>query len=81
MGQASNMAHMMKPWLISKKQAKTVGAVGGGLRVWTHLADWALAYAQNMRALVEGVGISQVYLGTDTNQLVHRARPVSIGSD
>ena len=34
--------------------------------VWTHLADTPLAYAQNIRALVDVIGIDHVCIGTDT---------------
>ena len=60
------MAKMMRPRLISKEQAKIVADAGGVLGVWTHLADTPLAYAQNVRALVDVVGIDHVCIGTDT---------------
>jgi len=65
-GQNPNMARMMRPRLISKEQAKTIAGAGGVIGVWTHLADTPLAYAQNIRALVEVVGIDHVCIGTDT---------------
>jgi membrane dipeptidase len=57
---------MMKPRLISKEQAKIIADAGGVIGVWTHLADSPLAYAQNIRALVDVVGIDHVCIGTDT---------------
>lgn len=66
LGENANMARMMKPRLISREQAKTVADAGGVIGVWTHLADTPLAYAQNVRVLVEVVGIDHVCLGTDT---------------
>ncbi|MVN74783.1 peptidase M19 [Hymenobacter sp. HMF4947] len=66
LGQDPNMARLMKPRLISKEQAKTVAEAGGVIGVWTHLADSPLAYAQNVRALVDVVGIDHVCIGTDT---------------
>lgn len=60
------MARMMKPRLISKEQAKLVADTGGVIGVWTHLADSATQYAQNVRALVDVVGIDHVCIGTDT---------------
>jgi len=66
LGQNPDMARMMKPRLISKEQAKVVADAGGVIGVWTHLADTPLAYAQNIRALVEVVGIDHVCIGTDT---------------
>lgn len=66
LGQNERMAGMMKPRLISKEQAKTIAKAGGVIGVWTHLADTPLAYAQNVKALVDIVGIDHVCLGTDT---------------
>lgn len=66
LGQNSSMAKMMKPRLISKEQAKIVADAGGVIGVWTHLADSPLEYAQNVRALVDVVGIDHVCIGTDT---------------
>ncbi|UFH52714.1 dipeptidase [Spirosoma sp. KNUC1025] len=60
------MAKMMRPRLISKGQAKIVANDGGVIGVWTHLADSPLEYAQNIRALVEVVGVDHVCIGTDT---------------
>jgi len=66
LGQDSNMARMMRPRLISREQAKIVADAGGVIGVWTHLADSPLAYAQNVRALVDIIGIDHVCIGTDT---------------
>ncbi|QEC78230.1 dipeptidase [Mucilaginibacter ginsenosidivorax] len=66
LGQNENMARMMRPRLISKDQAKIVADTGGVIGVWTHLAGSALEYAQNIRALVDVVGIDHVCIGTDT---------------
>lgn len=66
LGQNANMARMMKPRLISKEQAKIVADAGGVVGVWTHLADTPLEYAQNIRAMVDVVGVDHVCLGTDT---------------
>lgn len=66
LGQNEMMAKMMRPRLISKKQAKIVADAGGVIGVWTHLADSALQYAQNIRALVDVAGIDHVCIGTDT---------------
>jgi microsomal dipeptidase-like Zn-dependent dipeptidase len=57
---------MMRPRLISKEQAKIVAEAGGVIGVWTHLADSPLAYAQNVRALVDLISIDHVCIGTDT---------------
>ncbi|GAB3867052.1 hypothetical protein GCM10028824_08620 [Hymenobacter segetis] len=66
LGQNQNLARMMNPRLISREHAKTVADAGGVIGVWTHLADSALEYAQNVLALVEVVGINHVCIGTDT---------------
>ena len=66
LGQNPSMARMMRPRLISKEQAKIVANTGGVIGVWTHLSDTPLEYAQNIRAMVEVIGIDHVCLGTDT---------------
>ncbi|NCD71649.1 dipeptidase [Mucilaginibacter agri] len=66
LGNNAFMAKMMRPRLISKEQAKIVADAGGMIGVWTHLADTPLEYAQNIRALVDVIGIDHVGIGTDT---------------
>jgi microsomal dipeptidase-like Zn-dependent dipeptidase len=66
LGQNQFMAKMMRPRLISKERAKIVADAGGVIGVWTHLADTPLEYAQNVRALVDVIGIDHVCIGTDT---------------
>ncbi len=66
LGQNQKMAQMMRPRLISKEQAKIIADTGGVIGVWTHLADSPLEYAQNVKALVDVVGIDHVCIGTDT---------------
>lgn len=66
LGQNENMAKMMKPRLISKERAKIVANAGGVIGVWTHLSDTPLEYAQNIRALVDVIGVDHVCIGTDT---------------
>ncbi|MDO7874247.1 membrane dipeptidase [Hymenobacter sp. ASUV-10] len=78
LGNNPNFARMMKPRLLSREQAKIVADTGGVIGVWTHLADSALEYAQNVRALVEVVGIDHVCIGTDT-KLTPAYRPGSTG--
>jgi membrane dipeptidase len=65
LGQNPSMAGMMRARLISKEQAKIVADAGGVIGVWTHLADSPLEYAQNVRALVDIIGIDHVCIGTD----------------
>jgi microsomal dipeptidase-like Zn-dependent dipeptidase len=66
LGKNPFMAKMMRPRLISKEQAKVIADAGGVIGVWTHLADTPLEYAQNIRALVDVIGIDHVCIGTDT---------------
>ena len=66
LGKDEKFAAMMKPRLISKEQAKIVAEAGGVIGVWTHLADTPMAYAQNIRAMVDVVGVDHVCIGTDT---------------
>lgn len=66
LGQNPFMAKMMKPRLISEKQAKIVAEAGGVIGVWTHLADTPLEYAENIRAMVDVIGADHVCIGTDT---------------
>ncbi len=66
LGQNEQMAKMMRPRLISKEQAKIVAGAGGVIGVWTHLSDSPLEYAQNIKAMVEVIGIDHVCIGTDT---------------
>ncbi|MCU7616597.1 dipeptidase [Chryseobacterium sp. PBS4-4] len=60
------MAKMMRPRLISKVQAKIVAESGSVIGVWTHLAETPLDFANNLRAMVDVVGIDHVCIGTDT---------------
>ncbi|HLY69400.1 MAG TPA: membrane dipeptidase [Puia sp.] len=66
LGGNQNMAKMMRPRLISKEQAKIVANAGGIIGVWTHLSDTPLAYAQNIRAMADVIGVDHVCIGTDT---------------
>ena len=66
LGRDQNRARMMRPRLISKEQAKIVADTGGVIGIWTHLADTPMEYAQNIRALVDVIGIDHVCIGTDT---------------
>ena len=66
LGQDANFAKMMMPRLISKQQAKIVAESGGVIGVWTHLAASPKEYAENIRAMVNVVGVDHVCFGTDT---------------
>lgn len=66
LGSDVRMSQMMKPRLISKEQAKIVADAGGVIGVWTHLSDTPLHYAQNIKAMVDVIGINHVCIGTDT---------------
>lgn len=75
LGKNEFMAKMMRPRLISKEQAKVVADAGGVIGVWTHLADTPLEYAQNIRALVDVMGVDHVGIGTDTKLTPAMNRP------
>ncbi|QMW04733.1 dipeptidase [Spirosoma foliorum] len=66
LGGNAMMAKMMRPRLISKEQAKIIADAGGLIGVWTHLADTPMDYAQNIRAMVDVIGVDHVCIGTDT---------------
>lgn len=66
LGKDENMAKMMRPRLISKEQAKIVADVGGVIGVWRHLSHTPLEYAENIKAMVDVIGIDHVCIGTDT---------------
>jgi membrane dipeptidase len=75
LGHNPSEAQMMRPRLISKEQAKLVATAGGLVGVWTHLADTALDYARNVRALVDVIGVEHVCIGTDTKLTQPSPRP------
>jgi len=75
LGNNPSLAQMMRPRLISKEQAKLVATAGGLVGVWTHLADTALDYARNVRALVDVIGVEHVCIGTDTKLTQPSPRP------
>jgi membrane dipeptidase len=66
------MAEMMKPHLISKERAKVVADAGGVIGVWTKLADSPKEFAENIKAMVDVVGIDHFGMGTDTDLLSPR---------
>jgi membrane dipeptidase len=66
------MAEMMKPHLISKEHAKVVADGGGVIGVWTKLADSPKEFTENIKAMVDVVGIDHVGIGTDTDLLSSR---------
>jgi membrane dipeptidase len=75
LGNNPSMARMMRSRLISKEQAKKVATAGGLVGVWTHLADTALDYARNVRALIDVIGVNHVCVGTDTKLTQPNPRP------
>jgi len=79
LGQNEFMAKMMRPRLISKEQAKIVASADGVIGVWTHLSETPLEYAQNVRAMVEVVGIDHVCIGTDTKMTPAYRSPAAPG--
>jgi membrane dipeptidase len=66
------MAEMMKPHLISKERAKVVAGAGGVIGVWTKLAGSPKEFVENIKAMVDVVGIDHVGIGTDTDLLSSR---------
>jgi membrane dipeptidase len=81
LGSNPRMAEMMRPRLITKKQARMVADAGGAVGVWTHLTDTPLEYAQNIRALVDVIGVEHVCIGTDTKLTPSSPRPNSSPPD
>jgi membrane dipeptidase len=79
LGNNPSMSQMMRPRLISKEQAKMIANAGGLVGVWTHLADTPLDYAQNVRALVDVIGVDHVCIGTDTKLTQPSPRPIGPG--
>jgi membrane dipeptidase len=75
LGDNPSIAHMMRPRLISKEQAKMVANAGGLVGVWTHLADTPLDYARNVRALVDVIAVDHVCIGMDTKLTHASPRP------
>jgi membrane dipeptidase len=71
-GKDSRMAEIMKPHLISKEHAKVVADAGGVIGVWTKLADSPKEFVENIKAMVDAVGIDHVGIGTDTDLLSSR---------
>lgn len=66
LGSNEFMSKMMMPRLISKEQAEIVADNKGLIGVWTHLADSPTAFADNIKAMVDVVGVDHVCIGTDT---------------
>ncbi|HVN03762.1 MAG TPA: membrane dipeptidase [Bryobacteraceae bacterium] len=66
------MAEMMKSHLISKEHAKVVAGAGGVIGVWTKLAGSPKEFVENIKAMVDAVGIDHVGIGTDTDLLSSR---------
>jgi membrane dipeptidase len=75
LGSNPDMARMMRARLISKEQAAMVANAGGLVGVWTHLAATPLEYAQNVKALVDVIGVDHVCIGTDTKLTQPGPRP------
>ena len=83
LGHNEKMAQMMKPRLISKEQAKIVADAGGVIGAWRHLTDTPLEYVQNIRALVDVVGVDNVCIGTDTkiSRALENKNPFRLGEN
>lgn len=66
LGGNPEMARLMRPRLIGKEHALAVADAGGLIGVWTHLSDSPADYVDNIRAMVDLIGIDRVCIGTDT---------------
>ena len=71
-GSNPRMAEMMKPHLISKEHAKVVADANGVIGVWTKLADSPKDFVENIKAMVDAVGVDHVGIGTDSDLLSSR---------
>jgi membrane dipeptidase len=71
-GSNPKMAEMMKPHLISKERAKVVAGAGGVVGVWTKLADSPKEFVENIKAMIDAIGIDHVGIGTDSDLLSSR---------
>jgi membrane dipeptidase len=71
-GNNPRMAQMMKPHLISKEHAKVVADANGVIGVWTKLADSPKDFVENIKAMVDAVGVDHVGIGTDSDLLSSR---------
>src|SRR5580704_14312820 len=71
-GSNPRMAEIMKPHLISKEHAKVVADAGGVIGVWTKLADSPKEFVENIKAMVDAVGVDHVGIGTDSDLLSSR---------
>ena len=67
------MAQMMKPRLISKEHAQVVADVGGVIGVWAKMADSLKDFVENIKAMVDAVGVDHVGIGSDTDPLSARS--------
>jgi membrane dipeptidase len=84
LGQNATMAKMMMPRLIKKEQAKIVAEAGGIIGIWKHLTATPLEYVQNIRSMVDVVGVDHVCIGTDTKMAIAikagvENKPVRVG--
>jgi len=73
LGANPRMAEMIKPHLISKERAKVVADAGGVVGVWTKLADSPKQFVENIKAMVDAIGIDHVGIGTDSDLLSSHA--------
>jgi membrane dipeptidase len=71
-GKDPRMAEMMKPHLISKEHAKVVVDAGGVIGVWAKLADSPKEFVENIKAMVDAIGVDHVGIGTDSDLLSSR---------
>ena len=85
LGSNARMAEMMRPRLISREQAKMIADSGGLVGVWTHLADTPQEFVENVRAMIDVIGIHHVCIGTDSKLTTptpwpgEKSHPVRVG--
>lgn len=79
LGLNAKLAQMMKPRLINKEQAKIVAKAGGVIGVWKHLTNTPLEYVEDIKAMVDIVGIDHVCIGTDS-KMTRAIKPTDAGT-
>jgi membrane dipeptidase len=68
------MMEMMKPRLLNKERAKVVADAGGVIGIWIYMANSLQEYVENVKRMVDAVGIDHVGIGTDTDLISSQAR-------
>lgn len=71
-GKDPRMAEMMEPRLISRDHAKVVADAGGVVGVWMRLANSPEEFVESLKAMIDGIGVDHVGIGTDSDLLSSR---------